>query len=43
MIGNGDVYKGGERIVDGAITNDHQTTSGEISTSLNVANVSNPY
>ncbi|KAL5250884.1 hypothetical protein ACHWQZ_G016582 [Mnemiopsis leidyi] len=39
MIGNGDVYENGERIIDGTISKDHTTTSGEITTELAVANV----
>ncbi|KAL5249910.1 hypothetical protein ACHWQZ_G015848 [Mnemiopsis leidyi] len=39
MIGNGDVYENGERIIDGTISKDHTTTSGEISTELAIANV----
>ena len=38
MIGNGDVYKDGERIIDGTISDDDDT-SGEISTELNIVNV----
>ena len=38
MIGNGDVYKDGERIIDGTISDDDET-SGEISTELNIVNV----
>ena len=39
MIGNGDVYENGARIIDGTISKDHTTTSGEISTELAIANV----
>merc|ERR1712176_1513300 len=40
LIGNGDVYKDGERIVDGTQEHDHETTSGEIGTTLNIAAIS---
>ena len=43
MIGNGDVYENGERIIDGTISKDHTTTSGEISTELSITNVSTKY
>ena len=39
MIGNGDVYQDGERVIDGTIVKD-DATPNEISTTLNVANVS---
>ena len=40
MIGNGDVYKNGKLLIDGTIAKDHTTTSGEITTTLTIANVS---
>merc|ERR1712176_534758 len=41
MIGNGDVYVDGELVIDGTIAKDHTSSSGEISTTLQIANINN--